>query len=188
MIYGYDVENLANYPGDLVLRTSSAKIAHYAKKEIEELKEDGELDKEQNDKLIEFYKKDLENESKLHNIVTMTIISDSLEQSVIIAEKVNQKTNEITDNILEKVLAIFLKENELDDIENNEEEFEYYVNNLDGNVSLKLKITGRDHNNKKFVSDIILRSNGGYDEIIKALPYISSEEYMKRKIQHAIEQ
>lgn len=186
MVYGYELKDLANYPGDLVLRTSSSKIAQNIKEEFEENKDD--LYSDDKEKLSEFIRKDLENSSKLANIVTMTIISDSLEQSVIIAEKVNQKTDEITDNILEKVLAIFLKENELDDIENNEEEFEHYVNNLDGNVSLKLKITGRDHNNKKFVSDIILRSNGGYDEIIKALPYISSDEYMKRKIQHAIEQ
>lgn len=186
MVYGYELKDLANYPGDLVLRTSSSKIANYMKKDIEENKDD--LYGDDKEKLIEFFKKDLENESKLTNIITMTIISENLEQSVIIAERVNKKTDDIIDNILEKVLAIFLKENELDDIDGNEDEFEHYVNNLEGNVSLKLKISGRDSNNKKFTSDVILRSNGGYDEIIKALPYISSEEYMKRKIKNAIEQ
>lgn len=186
MVYGYELEDLANYPGDLVLRTSSSKIAQSIKKEMEENKDSFYSDdKEQ---LFEFIRKDLESSSKLANIVTMTIISDSLEESVIISEKVNKKTSEIIDNILEKVLAIFLKENELDDIGGNEDEFEHYVSNLEGSVSLKLKISGRDHENKRFSSDVILRSNGGYDEIIKALPFISSEEYMKRKIQHAIEQ
>lgn len=186
MIYGYAIEDLADYPGDLVLRTSSSKVAKYMEKELEENKHD--LDEADKERLVEFFQKDLMNTSKLTNIVTMTIIADSLEQSVVIAEKVNKKTDDIIDNILEKVLNIFLKENELEDIENNEEEFEHYVNNLEGNVSLKLKISGRDHNNDKFTSDIILRSNGGYDEIIKALPYISSEAYMKRKIKNAIEQ
>lgn len=186
MIYGYDVKELADYPGDLVLRTSSSKIAQYVKKEIEENKDDFYYD--QKDRIAEFFQENLQNESKLSNIVTMTIISDSLEESVIISEKVNKKTSEIIDNILEKVLTVFLKENELDDIDGNEDEFEHYVSNLEGSVSLKLRISGRDHENKKFSSDVILRSNGGYDEIIKALPYISSEDYMKRKIANAIEQ
>lgn len=186
MVYGYELKDLASYPGDLVLRTSSSKIAQSIKKEIEENK-DGSFS-DDTEKWFEFFRKDLESSSKLANIVTMTIISDSLEQSVIIAEKVNKKTNTIIENILEKVLAIFLKENKLEDIEGHEEEFEDYVLNLEGSVSLRLKISGKDYNGKSFKSETILRSNGGYDEIIKALPYISSEEYMKKKIQHAIEQ
>jgi len=187
MIYGYETKDLANYPGDLVLRTSSTKVAQYFEKELAQKNND--INDDELQQMKKFYKVGSNPEKNgFQNIVTMTIIADSLEESVIIAEKVNKKTTYIVDNIIEKVLDLFLKENELEDLEGNTEEFEHYVMNLEGNVSLKLSISGKDHRNKKFTSDVILRSNGGYDEIIKALPYISSESYMKKKIANAINQ
>lgn len=187
MIYGYETKDLANYPGDLVLRTSSSKVAGYFKKELEYKFTDMDIDELQ--KMKNFYENNpTQTKTDFQNIITMTIIANSLEESVVIAEKVNKKTTYIVDNIIEKILEKFLKENNLEELDGNDEEFEYYVMNLEGNVSLKLNISGKDHNNKKFTSEVILRSNGGYDEIIKALPYISSEEYMKKKIANAIEQ
>lgn len=185
--YGYELEDLANYPGDLVLRTSSTKVAKYMMEEMQSLAEEEELDDSQKE-LLNFYTMGYDEQEKTKNIVTMTIIAENLEQSVIVADKVNKKTDDIIENILGKVEKEFKEKNDIESIDGYEKVFERYVMNHEGNVSLKIKISGNDHFGDKFTAEVILRSNGGYDEIIKALPYISGEKYMQNKIQHAIEQ
>lgn len=170
----YTIKDLNSYPGDMVIRARSTDIKNFG-----------------ND--LGFKESHKENSSELSDSVTLTIIAETLEETSIVVRKLNKNVAAITNEIFEKLVSEYLagqgkttewlegaSEEELDAFE---EELEKHVTNLEGLATFKMNVPGiRKSDKKKFTAQVILRSNGGFDEILKAIPLVTNKDGFNRKV------
>lgn len=159
-------KQLQNFPGDVVLRVSAKEIEEYHNR------------KQDNQTVVEL---------NLENVVTMTIISSTLEDTTSIVTKINKNTMEISKMIIQKIMDEYIKVKEIESIDGYEDDFETYIYNHEGHVELKLNMpVKRKNSGTNYNAQVIFRSNGGFDEILKSLPIISNRERFNRKVMKMI--